>query len=647
MEIEKYYFGYRLGADEGAAVSVLRVRGTSSHRVVTWATAPSRVGADVPYDAILQCLERLSVANVGPTAISVVRPEGALAGQALDRIVRAYSRLPGTCDPLPALAACAVFLAPPARPVSVVVADAGILLGAVDEAGLSIDLVIDTPATELESRGLPRGPWPLLAELEAAGARRGADRAPSLEILGADLLSTQQGLATGYTALWERLRAIHSAGNPEELSAASSWVRWIIERDLAVLDKTIRSKHPGRDVCVTGRVVPSGAAPRLSFDEQLALGAAVLSSWSELGTAFHEVHEAPTLPVRARSQAAPALDGRQPRSRIESFDELFPSREQRDAFLEQTWGRASAHIPAAIEPEALMTGNEFLCAIRRAHEENPAPAPNAEGISIVTVLQNGTIRVPLGGARPYPRQWEGALGSDWQAAHGLLAATERSGCESWDSSIRLASAHHVCPHLTPLVLSFFEFFASHCWVNAYYSPPRSVRGLACHADGTDVFVFQVEGEKNWVFDGAPIRSSAERHEYLNGVRSGATELTHQCVLRAGDLLYLPAGACHAALATTLPSLHLTFAVRRHTALRVRKWWARRSGRPEELNQGVQRFDPAQGRIRMNDAVVRQYLAVPAASPSELDLLEAYRTESLRIDREATLLGRLLANVDHV
>jgi hypothetical protein len=653
MSSEKYFWGYWLG--EAGAVSVIRVRSSASHRAVQWATARSRVAGTLPYDAVLECLERLGAADAGPSSRAAIKPESEVARQALHRIADLYSELPGVWDPLPALAACAVFLSNTSRPSAVVVADAGILIGAVDEAGLKVDLLVDaTPIqadAERSSCSLGRGPWPLvaeLAELDAAPSCVHASEPSAFEspVGATDLPSTQQGLLRGYASVLERLRALRATGaDPSARAAARAHVRHIVERDLAVLEQTARSKHADAEVCVIGRLVASPST--VSFEEQLALGAAVLSTWQDMGTALQEVQEAPAQLTPSRMTSASPSASEAVKRRVESFEDIFPSREQRDTFLGQIWGRSSAHVIAAVAPEALLTGDEFISALQRAHAANPAPAPNAEGISVVSVIKQGKLHVPLRGALPYPAQWHSDSLTDWHAAHALLSATERSGCKPWDASIRIASAHHVCPQLQPLAFSFFEFFASHCWVNAYYSPPRGVRGLACHADGTDVFVVQIEGEKHWVFDAEPMQNSLERDAYLSRVRSGATELARQCVLTKGDVLYLPAGTCHAALATTSPSLHLTFAVRRHTALRVRTWWAQRSARPEELNQSVQRYDTERGRVSMDETLAREFLGPARMDLSASDLLDAYRSESLRIDREATLMGRLLANVDHV
>lgn len=667
---DTYYLGLQLG--DKPAASIVRVHTTGSHGSVLWAVASSSVVGDIPHDAISQCLDRLGAPQVAVSAISVIRSGGAAAEQALERVAGVYSCPTLTCEQLAALAARAAFRAGN-EPRAVVVADAGILMGMIEHQGLRVDLCLKGPNADsasesaaAEPAGIGPGPWPLVAAL--AGARSGSfRRSTSTEQeassrLPRDLPCTQQGLKLGYGALLDQLRATIAEGHPAQLLAARAWVEQLVARDLAALEKTARLRYPGAEVIRIGRLVASSEARGATFEEQAALGAAVLAVWSDVGTHLCEVREAESAAPadrRGRTEGggrgcvATSVGGRTARGHeqqlrsIESFTDLFSDRQKRDAFLEQCWGRASAHLPALIVPRAMFSGDEFLGAIRRAHAANPNPPPNANGTALVTVIKNGRILMPPAGDRPYPRAWNGQLGSSWSAAHDVLSATERSGCEAWDSSIRLSSAHHVCPALTPLVLSFFEFFESHCWVNAYYSPAKGVPGLSPHTDGTDVFIFQIEGEKHWCFDEGPRPHSVQREEHLSRVRSGTAPLEQSCVLTPGDLLYLPAGTCHFARATTSPSLHLTFAVRRHTALRVRQWYARRAAAASELNRGVQQYDAERGRVQMQEALMRSVVGSFGGSSATPDLLSAYCRENLALDRQATLEGRMAPNVDHV
>jgi hypothetical protein len=80
--------------------------------------------------------------------------------------------------------------------------------------------------------------------------------------------------------------------------------------------------------------------------------------------------------------------------------------------------------------------------------------------------------------------------------------------------------------------------------NAYLTPPHQ-RGLGRHADGHDVFVVQLHGQKRWDVEGVGERWRAP-----------------------GDVMYLPASTPHVADTGDQPSLHLTVGVHRPTGAKI-------------------------------------------------------------------------------
>lgn len=99
--------------------------------------------------------------------------------------------------------------------------------------------------------------------------------------------------------------------------------------------------------------------------------------------------------------------------------------------------------------------------------------------------------------------------------------------------------------------------------NAYCSW-QSVQGYASHFDTMCVFAIQIEGEKAWniyrgrvkepmAIPGArPADFSREQHDQQKGT------VAERIVMRPGDVLYLPRGLYHDAMATDNASLHLSF-----------------------------------------------------------------------------------------
>lgn len=102
------------------------------------------------------------------------------------------------------------------------------------------------------------------------------------------------------------------------------------------------------------------------------------------------------------------------------------------------------------------------------------------------------------------------------------------------------------------------------WANAYISW-KERRAFNIHADTHDVWVVQVEGRKTWnIWQG---RSPWPTEE--NGQRIPSRDedpdkgdLLHEWTLNPGDLLYLPWGWFHDALAASEASVHITYAVKR-------------------------------------------------------------------------------------
>jgi ribosomal protein L16 Arg81 hydroxylase len=112
------------------------------------------------------------------------------------------------------------------------------------------------------------------------------------------------------------------------------------------------------------------------------------------------------------------------------------------------------------------------------------------------------------------------------------------------------------PALAALCRASERRFSMPFQTNVYLSPPNA-QGFRTHYDSHDVFVLQVEGDKQWrLYDtklALPLPGqSFERERDQPGALSDEFELT------AGDLLYCPRGLMHDARSSAAPSLHITF-----------------------------------------------------------------------------------------
>lgn len=113
-------------------------------------------------------------------------------------------------------------------------------------------------------------------------------------------------------------------------------------------------------------------------------------------------------------------------------------------------------------------------------------------------------------------------------------------------------------------------------MNLYSSAPEK-QGFRCHYDTHEVFILQIEGCKEWhMFNSTlpyplPDQKSAR-------LTPPDTPPDLSCVLEPGDLLYIPRGHWHYALALDQPSLHLTLGILCKTGIDYLEWLV------EELKQ---------------------------------------------------------------
>lgn len=105
--------------------------------------------------------------------------------------------------------------------------------------------------------------------------------------------------------------------------------------------------------------------------------------------------------------------------------------------------------------------------------------------------------------------------------------------------------------------------------NAYCSF-KSYRGFGAHFDLHEVFAVHTEGEKTWrIYEGRadnPIAfpASEDDDEVRRWFDATKGALLFEARMRPGDVIYIPRGWYHEAVAHSQASLHLTFSVAPHT-----------------------------------------------------------------------------------
>ncbi|MET0735385.1 MAG: cupin domain-containing protein [Microbacterium sp.] len=122
-------------------------------------------------------------------------------------------------------------------------------------------------------------------------------------------------------------------------------------------------------------------------------------------------------------------------------------------------------------------------------------------------------------------------------------------------------------------------------VNAYITPASS-RGFDPHYDTHDVFVIQIAGAKHWTIHEPVHRHPLADQPWTDHRSAVAARAQDQPVIDAvfepGDVLYLPRGWIHSAVAQGGTSIHLTIGVKATTRHDVLMRLLRRGGEDDAL-----------------------------------------------------------------
>lgn len=118
----------------------------------------------------------------------------------------------------------------------------------------------------------------------------------------------------------------------------------------------------------------------------------------------------------------------------------------------------------------------------------------------------------------------------------------------------------------PLVDMLRSVFCADVGVNVYLTP-RNAQTFPIHVDDHDVFILQVHGEKVWrlhelkmlTVDRLPLKGLLNTTAEWGKSRIN-TPLQAELTLRPGDLLFIPRGMPHYAIAKDTSSLHITVSI---------------------------------------------------------------------------------------
>jgi ribosomal protein L16 Arg81 hydroxylase len=131
------------------------------------------------------------------------------------------------------------------------------------------------------------------------------------------------------------------------------------------------------------------------------------------------------------------------------------------------------------------------------------------------------------------------------------------------ASLVLNEVETLEPAIRGLVDAFDQGLGAKCSGNAYISQ-QNHQAFDSHFDRTDVFALQTLGSKRWrVYEGqmeAPVIHARFGGMPPDEIHRLKGKVEAEFVTKPGDLVYLPRGRFHDALATEGPSIHISFAV---------------------------------------------------------------------------------------
>lgn len=166
-----------------------------------------------------------------------------------------------------------------------------------------------------------------------------------------------------------------------------------------------------------------------------------------------------------------------------------------------------------------------------------------------------------------------------------LANTELARVSEWlikGATLVINSVDQIDPIVAHFASVLSGDLNRHININSYASCPAK-QGFDTHYDRHDVFIVATEGEKSWhVFDPTYFYP-LERQTFNKGDAPDASPYL-ECVMTPGDVLYIPRGHWHYAIAVT-PSVHLTVGPYSSSGIDFLVWFADAlMGREEFLRQ---------------------------------------------------------------
>ena len=132
----------------------------------------------------------------------------------------------------------------------------------------------------------------------------------------------------------------------------------------------------------------------------------------------------------------------------------------------------------------------------------------------------------------------------------------------------ISSIHECDRTLDHLSMNLQRLFGIKANINLYVSL-KPERGFGLHWDSHDVVIVQIDGNKHWRIYRPTRPAPLDRDIETN--HTEPSEVAMDLVMQPGDMLYIPRGWWHDAIASGVPSMHLTIALRWRTMADYLHW----------------------------------------------------------------------------
>jgi len=303
-----------------------------------------------------------------------------------------------------------------------------------------------------------------------------------------------------------------------------------------------------------------------------------------------------------------------------------------DRFADRYWGQQPLLSPAADLPGGL---TQLLSAdsIDELVSERGLRTP------FLRVARNGTTLAD----RAFTAPGGVGAGISDQVSDDRLVRLFADG-----STLVLQALHRFWPPIIEFCQRLAGELGHPVQANAYITPPQN-QGFSTHYDVHDVFVVQIDGEKQWQIH-RPILDSPLRDQPWNDRKAAVQQQAQvpalmEARLRPGDCLYLPRGYLHAATALGGVSTHLTLGVHVWTRYAIAEQLMRQAlsslaENPDlrtSLPLGVDVANPHE--IRPDVELITAALAT-AVTQGDVDQISIALQDSARSNQRAAPIGPL-------